>query len=180
MHESIDIQVYAIMHAGIYAGRKFMKQRMKIFNQNILDSGNVRKMMMGVFYFSFFIVGIFVWNNLVDETMDLQAKYALTIGTMFLVTWVKQKFIAEVTVSEGVFQNVSAELSIFPVSRKEILWSHYKFVLATQAVLTVLLFLLFLLMQKGLILLDLIWVVTLFIIPIFIVGIYDRKLLFRE
>jgi hypothetical protein len=157
-----------------------MKQSMKILNQKILDSGGTKKMMLVIFYFSFFVVEIFVWYNLIDGSINLPTKFGVTIVLMISIAIAKQKFITQVIINERGAQNISTELAIFPVSRKEILWSHFKSVLATQAILTVLLVALFLLMKKALIWLDLAWVVLLFVIPILIVVICDRKLLKRE
>ena len=157
-----------------------MKQRMKILNQNILSSGNYRTMALGLSYFGFFIGEIFLWYDLTEVTISKNAKYPITIIVMFVLSWFKHRFITEVTIPDKGSQNIAIGLAIFPVSKKEILWSHFKSVLATQTILTVLLFILFLLMKKELIWLDFVWVLFLPIIPLFTVGIRDRKLLVRE
>lgn len=154
-----------------------MKQRMKILNQNILSSGNYREMALGISYFAFFIGEIFTWYNFQEEELS---RYSLTITVMFILSWLKHRFITEVTIPDKGSQNIASGLAIFPVSKKEILWSHFKSVLATQTILTVLLFVLFLLMKKELIWLDFVWALFLPVIPLFTVGIRDRKLLVRE
>ena len=141
-----------------------MKQRMKILNQNILSSGNYRTMALGLYYFAFFIGEIFVWYNFQEEELS---RYTITMSVMFILSWFKHRFITEVTIPDKGSQNIAIGLAIFPVSKKEILWSHFKSVLATQTILTVLLFLLFLLMKKELIWLDIVWVLSLPIVPFF-------------
>lgn len=156
-----------------------MEQRMKILNQRILETGSCRKMLLGVFYFSFFIVEIFVWYNFPEGRLNQPMKTDFTLVMMFLIALVKQVFISEVTIPNKGLQSITAGLLIFPVSRKEILWSHFKLILVTQTILTILLMLILLFVQKGLVLSDLIWLFALLVIPILIVGMADKKLLKR-
>jgi hypothetical protein len=176
---TIDVTIFA-KNATSYAGRKFMECKMKILNRKILSSGNYRRILLGIFYFSFFIVEIFVWYNFPEGRLNQQVKTDFTLVMMSLIALVKQVFISEVTIPDKGMQSITVGLPIFPVSRKEILWSHFKSVLVTQTILTILLIMILLFTQKGLALSDLIWLIALFAIPLLVVGMADKKLLKRD
>lgn len=141
-------------------------QRLSQYHRNLI---HLLLYVAGVIYAVFCF---FLWRG---KKVTINA-YLVTMLMQIVTGQIKYISIAKVNTSKAEPQYLAEGLLLLPVSRLDIIGWHFMEVAKTQMVFSVLLGIIFLLVQKPPAWMDLIWIGLLAGIPLAVVMIRDRKL----
>ncbi len=133
---------------------------------------NLIHLLLYVTGFIYAVFCFFLWR---EQKATINA-YLVTALMQFVACQIKYTSIVKVNTLHASPQYLAEGLLLLPVSRLDIIGWHFTEVAKTQLVFSVLLGIIFLLVQKPPAWSDLIWIILLAGIPLAVVMIRDRKL----